>query len=54
VGAAACLLVLAGMIEGFLSASGAPTAVKLGVSAASVVLLGLYYAAGRRWAKSPA
>ena len=48
VGAAACLLVLAGTIEGFLSASAAPAAAKLGVSAASVVLLGLCYAAGRR------
>jgi uncharacterized membrane protein SpoIIM required for sporulation/uncharacterized RDD family membrane protein YckC len=48
VGAATCLLLLAGTIEGFLSASDAPPAIKLGVSAASAVLLALYYAAGRR------
>jgi uncharacterized membrane protein SpoIIM required for sporulation/uncharacterized RDD family membrane protein YckC len=47
VGAAASLLVLAGLIEGFLSASGAPTALKLGVSAASAVLVALYFLAGR-------
>jgi uncharacterized membrane protein SpoIIM required for sporulation/uncharacterized RDD family membrane protein YckC len=48
VGAASCLLLLAGIIEGFLSASAAPAAIKLGVSAASAVLVGLYVAAGRR------
>jgi uncharacterized membrane protein SpoIIM required for sporulation len=48
VGAAACLLLLAGTIEGFLSASDAPLAIKLGVSAASAVLLALYFAAGAR------
>ena len=47
VAAAACLLVLAGTIEGFLSASDAPVAVKLSVSAASAVLLVLLYEAGR-------
>ena len=47
VGAAASLLLLAGLIEGFLSASAAPAAVKLGVSAASGVLLVLYLLAGR-------
>jgi uncharacterized RDD family membrane protein YckC/uncharacterized membrane protein SpoIIM required for sporulation len=47
-GAAVCLLLLAGTIEGFLSASDAPTAVKLGVSAASAVLLALYIESGRR------
>jgi len=47
VGAAACLLLLAGLIEGFLSASAAPATVKLGVSAASGVLLLLYLLAGR-------
>lgn len=46
--AAALLLVLAGTIEGLLSASDAPAAVKLAVSAASAVLLGLLWAAGRR------
>ena len=48
VGAAACLLILAGTIEGFLSASDAPAALKLAVSAASGVLLVLYLANGRR------
>jgi uncharacterized membrane protein SpoIIM required for sporulation/uncharacterized RDD family membrane protein YckC len=48
VGAAACLLVLAGTIEGFLSASDAPAALKLVVSAASGVLLALYIGNGRR------
>jgi uncharacterized membrane protein SpoIIM required for sporulation len=52
VGAAICLLALAGLIEGFLSASPAPSALKLGVSAASVVLVMLYFAAGRRAAAS--
>ncbi len=47
-GAACCLLCLAGIIEGFLSASGAPGAFKLGVSTASLVLVGLYFEAGRR------
>ena len=48
VGAAACLLVVAGVIEGFLSASGAPAPFKLAVSAASVVVVVMYFAAGRR------
>jgi uncharacterized membrane protein SpoIIM required for sporulation len=48
VGAAASLLLLAGTIEGFLSASAAPAAVKLGVSAATALLLLLYFEAGRR------
>jgi uncharacterized membrane protein SpoIIM required for sporulation len=48
VGAAACLLVVAGLIEGFVSASGAPAPLKLAVSAASVVVVVLYFAAGRR------
>jgi hypothetical protein len=48
VGAAACLLLLAGTIEGFLSASNAPTLLKLTVSAASAVLVAAYFAAGRR------
>jgi uncharacterized membrane protein SpoIIM required for sporulation/uncharacterized RDD family membrane protein YckC len=45
-GAATCMLVLAGTIEGFLSASAATPAVKIGVSAASGVLLALYLANG--------
>jgi len=48
VGAATCLLLLAGLIEGFVSASGAPSALKLGVSAASLVLVALYFEAGRQ------
>jgi uncharacterized membrane protein SpoIIM required for sporulation/uncharacterized RDD family membrane protein YckC len=48
VGASACLLILAGLLEGFLSASDAPAAIKLGASAASAVLLLLLYAQGRR------
>jgi uncharacterized membrane protein SpoIIM required for sporulation len=47
-GAAVCLLLLAGIIEGFLSASDAPAIIKLGVSACSVLLLILYIEAGRR------
>ncbi len=47
VGAAACLLLLAGIIEGLLSASPAPIIFKLGVSAASVVLVGAYFLAGK-------
>jgi len=46
--AAATLLLLAGTIEGFLSASDAPPAIKFAVSGASVVLLALYFEAGRR------
>ncbi len=52
VGAAVCLLLLAGTIEGLLSASGAPAAFKLGVSAASALLVVLYFEAGRRAAAS--
>ncbi|MFQ5703258.1 MAG: stage II sporulation protein M [Gemmatimonadales bacterium] len=47
VGASASLLLLAGIIEGFLSASDAPSALKFTVSAASAVLLILYFKAGR-------
>jgi uncharacterized membrane protein SpoIIM required for sporulation len=47
VGAAAGLLVLAGLIEGLLSASNAPAALKVGVSATSAVLLVLLALAGR-------
>jgi uncharacterized membrane protein SpoIIM required for sporulation len=47
VGAATCLLLLAGTIEGLLSASDAPGTLKLAVSAASAMLLVLYLAAGR-------
>ncbi|HEX9705152.1 MAG TPA: stage II sporulation protein M [Gemmatimonadales bacterium] len=53
VGAATCMLILAGTIEGFLSASDAPAPVKLGVSAASAVLLALYLANGWRYSRRP-
>lgn len=52
VGASATLLILAGFIEGFLSASDAPAAFKLGVSAASAGLVVLYFAAGKRAAEA--
>jgi uncharacterized membrane protein SpoIIM required for sporulation/uncharacterized RDD family membrane protein YckC len=49
---ATILLFLAGTIEGLLSASGAPATFKLGVSAASLVLIGLLYVAGRGEARA--
>ncbi len=49
IGAVVSLLALAGTIEGLLSTSDAPAAVKFGVSAASAVLLGLYFASGRSY-----
>jgi uncharacterized membrane protein SpoIIM required for sporulation/uncharacterized RDD family membrane protein YckC len=52
VGAATCLLVLAGTIEGLLSASDAPGALKLTVSVATAVLLVLYVATGSHFAAS--
>ena len=52
VGAATCMLVLAGTIEGFESASDAPVVLKYLVSSASVVLLGLYLANGYRYQKA--
>lgn len=52
VGAATCMLLLAGTIEGFASASDAPVALKYAVSSASVVLLGLYLANGYRYLKT--
>ena len=48
---AAILLLLAGTIEGLLSASGAPAAFKLGVCGASALLVLLLGLAGRRQAK---
>lgn len=48
IGAVICLLVVAGMIEGLLSASDASTSLKVVVSGASVVLLGLYFWNGGR------
>lgn len=52
--ASASLLLLAGIIEGFLSASDASLALKLGVSAATALLLLLYFAAGRTALRSEA
>jgi uncharacterized membrane protein SpoIIM required for sporulation/uncharacterized RDD family membrane protein YckC len=52
--ASASLLLLAGIIEGFLSASDAPFALKLGVSMASALLLVLYFTAGRHALRSEA
>src|ERR1051325_3782075 len=52
VGAATCMLILAGTIEGFNSASDAPVILKYLVSSASVVLLGLYLANGYRYQKA--
>ncbi len=49
VGAVVTLLAIAGTIEGLLSASDAPPAWKYGVSAATVLLLALYFASGRRY-----
>ncbi len=48
IGAVVCLLVVAGAIEGLLSASDAPPPYKFAVSAASAVLLTCYFASG--WA----
>ena len=47
IGAVVSLLALAGTIEGLLSTSDAPAVVKFGVSAASALLLLLYFASGR-------
>ncbi len=48
VGAAAVLLLAAGAIEGFLSASPAPATLKVGVSAASAMLVGVLFLRGRQ------
>lgn len=47
VGSSALMLVLAGLIEGLLSASGADWALRLGAAAGSVLLLGLWLLGGR-------
>lgn len=52
IGAVVTLLVLAGTIEGLLSTSDAPAILKYGVSAATTVLLVLYFANGRRYLRS--
>lgn len=49
IGAVVCLLVLAGAIEGLLSASGAPPALKWGTGGITAVLLVLYLANGARY-----
>jgi uncharacterized membrane protein SpoIIM required for sporulation len=49
IGAVASMLVLAGLIEGLLSASSAAPAVKFGVGGVSAVLIGLYLANGARY-----
>jgi len=51
IGAVVCLLIVAGAIEGLLSASDAPPAYKFAVSAASGVLLACYFASGRAYRK---
>ena len=52
VGAVVVLLVVAGLIEGLASASGASFAYRAGISAASAVFLVLYLLNGARWAKT--
>ena len=49
VGTSVVLLLVAGTIEGFLSTSAASTAVKVGVSVSSALLLTLYLANGARF-----
>jgi uncharacterized membrane protein SpoIIM required for sporulation/uncharacterized RDD family membrane protein YckC len=51
-GASATLLVVAGLIEGLLSASGASFAYRVAVSSASGVFLLLYLVNGARWAST--
>lgn len=52
IGAVVFLLAIAGSIEGLLSASDAPAALKFAVSGATAVLLGLYFANGYRYLKT--
>ena len=54
IGAVVTLLAIAGTIEGLLSTSNAPAIWKYGVSAATTVLLILYFANGRRYLRSTA
>ena len=49
IGAVVCLLVLAGTIEGMLSASGAPPALKWMTGGVTGLLLALYFANGARY-----
>lgn len=52
VGAVVFLLAIAGTIEGLLSTSDAPAALKFAVSGASAVLLGLYFTNGYRYLRA--
>lgn len=52
IGAVVFLLAIAGTIEGLLSTSDAPAALKFAVSGASAVLLGLYFTNGYRYLKA--
>jgi len=52
-GAVVFFLAIAGAIEGLLSTSDAPAAVKFAVSAASAVFLGLYFLNGYRYEMTP-
>jgi len=54
IGAVVCLLVVAGTIEGLLSASDAAPVYKFAVSAASAVLLACYFASGWAYLRSRA
>ncbi len=54
IGGAAVMLLVAGLIEGFVSAGTGGYAPRLGASAASVVFLFVYLANGSRAARSPA
>jgi uncharacterized membrane protein SpoIIM required for sporulation/uncharacterized RDD family membrane protein YckC len=53
IGAVIFLLAIAGTIEGLLSTSDAPAALKFAVSAASAVLLGLFFLNGYRYLQQP-
>jgi uncharacterized membrane protein SpoIIM required for sporulation len=52
IGAVVCLLIVAGAIEGLLSASDAAPAYKFAVSGASAVLLACYFASGWAYLRS--
>lgn len=54
IGAVVVLLVIAGMIEGFVSASSQPLPLRLGVSVASLLFLFAYLANGWAWLRRPA
>lgn len=52
IGAVACMLVLAGLIEGLLSTSEAPPVIKVATGGVSGLLLALYLANGARYRRS--